>query len=364
MLPRGLDVNFDPDGPGTGGLYGAECPPEDALVHIISVPWQLTASYGRGTRHGPQAILQASQQVDLADVTFGPVYQRGLAWICGEAIVGRRNDALEAIALEVIAAGGASGSAPLDALAERVSAGGDATNDWVYAHACAAWDAGRVPAVVGGDHSSPYGLIRASAERVPELGVLHIDAHADLRDAYLGFRWSHASIFHNVLRDCASVTRLVGVGWRDMGARELERIAREPDRIHAWTDQRLAAAQLGGMPFTEIARELVQALPEHVHVSIDIDGLDPALCPRTGTPVPGGLAWREVEYLLDLLSRERRVVSFDLCEVSPGPGGVTEDDAWDAIVGARLLYKLCGAAVVSRVRAEAGAAAGVAGDPG
>jgi len=350
MLPRGLDVDFDPDGPGEDGLYGAECVPEDALVHVVSVPWQLTASYRRGTRHGPAAIRQASMQVDLADLAFGPVYQRGIAWIDGEAEVGALNDAHEDDALAVIASGGASAS---DGRVRRVNAAGDTMNRWVYARAQAALSAGRIPAVVGGDHSAPFGLVQAVAETVDQLGVLHIDAHADLRVAYLGFRWSHASVFHNVLAACPNVRPLVGVGWRDMGAAELDRVAAEPERIHAWTDLRLADAQLAGRPFSEVARAIVDALPEHVHVSIDIDGLDPTLCPQTGTPVPGGLSWREVEHLLRLLARSRTICSFDLCEVSPGADGVTEEDAWDAIVGARLLYKLCGAAVVSRLRREA-----------
>ena len=351
MLPPGLSVDFDPDGPGADGLFGAGCPVEDALVHVISVPWQPTASYRRGTRYGPRAIHRASLQIDLADPLFGPAYRAGIAWVCGESVVGTRSDALEGDALTVIESGGVAGDPALLARAERVTAGGDAVNQWVAEHARAARALGRIPAVVGGDHSSPFGLLDAVAETEPELGVLHIDAHADLRAAYLGFRWSHASIFHNVLAACPSVTRLVGVGWRDMGAQEQAVVAADP-RVMAFTDPLLAREQLRGRPFVDLVHEVVAALPEAVHISVDIDGLDPSLCPNTGTPVPGGLSWREVELLLDEVSRARRIVSFDLCEVSPGPLGVTEEDAWDAIVGARLLYKLCGAAVVSRMRSE------------
>ena len=364
MRPSGPALDFDPDGPGGQGLYGVPCPPEDALVHVIAVPWEATASYRRGTRHGPAAIYQASVQVDLADSSYGAVYRAGLAWIDGEAVVGALQDSVESDALAVIEAGGAGADDALRAATARVDAAGDAMVAWVRQRADAALDAGRIPAVVGGDHSSPMGLIAAVAAREPELGVLHIDAHADLREAYLGFRWSHASIFHNVLAACPSVTQLVGVGWRDMGAREVERIRASGDRITAWTDARLADAQLAGRPFLDVVADIVERLPPRVHVSIDIDGLDPTLCPHTGTPVPGGLSWREVEALLQAVSRARTIVSFDLCEVGPGPHGVTEEDAWDAIVGARLLYKLCGAAVRSGADGDGGStAAGATPDP-
>jgi agmatinase len=352
MLPKGPPLDFDPDGPAEDGLYGVDCPLDDALVHVIAVPWQATASYRRGTRHGPAAIFRASGQIDLHDVSFGPVYKAGLAWIDGEADIGSLQDSVEDNALAVIEAGGAGDDPLLVSLTARVTAAGDQVNARVGDLARKALAAGRIPAVVGGDHSSPFGLIEAVARHYPQLGVLHLDAHADLRSAYLGFRWSHASIFHNVLEHCPSVERLVGVGWRDMGRSELERIAREPGRISAWTDQRLADAQLSGRSFADVVNDIVAELPPFVHISIDIDGLDPTLCPNTGTPVPGGVSWREVELLLRTVAQTRTITSFDLCEVGPGPGGVTEEDTWDAIVGARLLYKLCGAAVVSRQRAQ------------
>jgi agmatinase len=194
--------------------------------------------------------------------------------------------------------------------------------------------------VLGGDHSAPYGAIKAVAERWPGVGILHVDAHADLRQAYMGFRWSHASIFHNVL-ELEGVGRLVGVGYRDVGTREWARIESDVERIKVFSDPVLAHDAARGRPWLETCREIVAALPKHVYVSFDIDGLDPTLCPSTGTPVPGGLSFREATMLLEVLSASRQVVGFDLCEVAPGP---TE---WDANVGARLLYRLAGCAVRS-----------------
>ena len=349
--PSGPPCDIDPDGPGGDGLYGIDCPVEDALLHIIAVPWQATASYRRGTRHGPRAIHQASVQVDLHDHTYGPIWRSGIAWIDGEAAVGVVHDRIEPDALAVIEAGGV-GSPELERRAAAVDVVAADVHAWVRKHASHAFEHGRIPAVVGGDHSSPYGLILESARRHPGLGVLQVDAHADLRVAYLGFRHSHASIFYNVLEDCPQVSALVGVGWRDTGASEARYWRARPDRIRPFTENWLAERQVRGDCFADTARDIVAALPPVVHVSIDIDGLDPVLCPRTGTPVPGGLSWRELEHLLRVVSQQCQIVSFDLCEVSPGPVGVTEDDTWDAIVGARLLYKLCGAALSSRLPVE------------
>jgi len=345
--PRSPSADVDLNGRGANRLFGVPCGLADALLHVIAVPWQATASYRRGTRHGPAAIYQASTQVDLHDLCFGNVCRSGIAWIDGEEKVGALHDSVEDDALAVIEADGAH-TEVLRAKAARVDAAAEEVHRWVRGHAARAFERGCVPAVVGGDHSCPHGLIVESARRHPGLGVLHIDAHADLRAAYLGFRYSHASIFYNVLAECPEIEKLVGVGWRDVGGEEVDRWVSQQERIRPFLERELAEKAMAGTPFAEVAREIIASLPPQVHISIDIDGLDPALCPHTGTPVPGGLSWREVEWLLKVVSQERHIVSFDLCEVSPGPLGLTDEDTWDAIVGARLLHKLCGAAVFSR----------------
>jgi agmatinase len=196
---------------------------------------------------------------------------------------------------------------------------------------------------LGGDHSVPFGAIRAHAETYPGLGILHLDAHADLRDAYGGFTWSHASIFHNVMTKIDGVGRLVQVGVRDLGQAERDMIASSNGRIVTFYDADLATRKEEGVPFATIADEIVAALPHDVYLSWDIDGLDPTLCPGTGTPVPGGLSWNEAIGLLRALVRaKKRIVGLDLCEVAPG------ETEWDANVGARLLYKMIGFALLTQ----------------
>ncbi len=195
---------------------------------------------------------------------------------------------------------------------------------------------GKIVGLVGGDHSTPYGLIRAVAEKEERIGVLQIDAHADLREAYEGFQHSHASIMHNVLADISGVESLVQVAVRDLSEEEARRIEADP-RITAFYDRTLANNRFEGMTWNEQCRRIVEKLPAKVYVSFDIDGLTPENCPHTGTPVPGGVTFNEAAYLLAAIPASgRKIVGFDLCEVVPAPA-----DDWDANVGARVLYKLC-----------------------
>jgi agmatinase len=136
----------------------------------------------------------------------------------------------------------------------------------------------------------------------------------------------------------------VGLGWRDVGRGEREFIDAHPDRVTAYFDFEVQRRLAEGTPLLALVDEIIRHLPEKVHVSFDIDGLDPSLCPHTGTPVPGGLSFFQVQLLLRRLAAQRHIVSFDLNEVAPGPEG----DEWDANVGARILYKLAGAALASQ----------------
>ena len=204
---------------------------------------------------------------------------------------------------------------------------------------------GKLVATVGGDHGSIYGAIAAHAHAYPGMGILHLDAHADLRDAYEGFTWSHASIFHNVVRRLPEVSRLVQVGLRDISEAELALVDSSGGRVVIHSDPELKRRGFDGEPWARQVDRMVQGLPEQIYLSFDIDGLDPTLCPHTGTPVPGGLSFPEATALVAGVVRSgRRIVGMDLNEVAPGPEG----DEWDGNVGARLLYKMIGWALRSQ----------------
>ncbi len=337
-------MHFDPGAASTtdSGLFGLPHGPDDAHVHVMGVPYEATTSYRRGTAHAPEAILAASRQIDLFDLRFGRPYERGLWMAPVDAEIARWNDEARALAAPLIQKGGAEGGD--ERAVRRVDALGDAVAERVRAFFDERLEAGRLPVLVGGDHSTPLGAIAACAGRFPGIGVLQFDAHADLRPAYEGFRHSHASILENVLREVDGVARLVQVGIRDLCEQEFDTIQSDA-RIDAVFADDLASARFDGRA-SELARKTIALLPSTVYVTFDVDGLDPTLCPNTGTPVPGGLLWDEAMVWLTALAQSgKRVVGLDLNEVSPGPEGDPGGTSWDAIVGARLLYRLIGAAL-------------------
>ncbi len=334
---------FDPDAaaqPGSG-IFGLSSTREQARIVLTPVPFDATTSYGKGTADGPEAIRDASAQVDLYDVRFGRVYERGIFMEAEKKRIRKLNEDATELGKPIIKAGGAS-TKKLQAAAAKVNAICESVNTIVHDETAKVLAEGRVPGLVGGEHAMSFGAIRACAEAMGEIGILQIDAHMDLRDAFEGFQWSHASIMHNVMSKLAKVTKLVQVGIRDFGEGEVKFAAAQGRRIVTHLDDQWSARLDDGARFSELCRGAVEALPEKVYVSFDIDGLDPSLCPHTGTPVPGGLSFNQAVHLLDTLRLSgRKVIGFDLVEVSPG--GKSE---WDANVGARILYKLCGIASV------------------
>lgn len=341
-----MTMDFDPNAASgiDSGLFGLPHGPDDARVHVLGMPFEATTSYRGGTAHGPAAVLAASRQIDLFDLRFGKPYEAGIWMAPIEGRVHAWNAAARALTAPLIEKGGAD---PSDAATvARVDEIGDEINGNVRAFFDERLDGGhepRLPVLLGGDHSTPFGAIAACADHYPGLAVLQFDAHADLRPAFEGFRWSHASIMHNVLEEIGNVSKIVQVGIRDLCEQEYDAL-RGPAPVTALFDTDLDAARFDGRT-RALARETLAALPDDIYISFDIDALDPTLCPNTGTPVPGGLRWDELMVWLDELQRSgKRVVGLDLNEVSPGPEGDPDGTSWDAIVGARLLYRLIGAA--------------------
>ncbi len=337
MKPLDPNAAAAPD----SGIFGLSDWPEDARVVLVPVPWEATTSYGGGTVDGPRAILQASRQVDLFDIETGRPYAAGIALLPELADVRRWNDAAQRAVRTILADDSAANAdlrTQVDELSERMNAHVQSTVQcWL--------DAGKLVGVVGGDHSVAFGAIAAHAARYPGLGILHFDAHADLRRAYSGFEWSHASIMENVLRRIPNVSKLVQVGIRDLCEEEHERIAASRGRVRAFYDAELARERFGGVSWAQQVECMLEDLPRKIYVSFDIDGLDPVLCPHTGTPVPGGLSFQEACYVLSaLVASGRRIVGFDLVEVAPA----TDGSEWDGNVAARLLYKLVGWALRSQ----------------
>lgn len=308
-------------------IFGIHSKLQDAPVVLIPVPWEVTTSYGDGTSQGPAIVERASHQVDLWDSTFkNIVEQKGVFMFEELKDIRALNDKLKPKALDAVA---------------EVNTASDKVNEMVYKKAKENLAAGKVVGVVGGDHSCPIGLIKALSEKFgTQYAVLHFDAHADLRKSYQGFNHSHASIMYNVMNFSGSPQKLVQVGIRDFCEEELERIQKSEGKIKTFFDDQIKERQFTGSTWAKICDEIISELPENIYISFDIDGLEPTLCPSTGTPVVGGLTFSEFNFLFKKINEhKKRVIGFDLCEVAG-----TE---WDANVGARVLFKLCGLALAT-----------------
>jgi len=307
---------------------------EQSDIHVLPAPWEVTVSYGSGTAAGPEEILNASAQVDLYDAKYPKGWQQGVFMLEEDERWRKTGEQLRELALEYLNA------LELDEVGPEEQKTLDQINDkctayhlWVEKKIAGILAQGKKAILLGGDHSTSLGAIRAHKAKFGDFGILQIDAHADLRIAYEGFEYSHASIMYNVLKEQLA-TNLTIVGLRDYCHQEADMIASDA-RIHAFTDQQMKSDRFEGKTWAAQVAEIIETLPQQVYLSFDIDGLYPSLCPNTGTPVPGGMELEEVVYLVDAVKASgRTLIGMDLVEVSPG------EDEWDANVGARALYTL------------------------
>jgi agmatinase len=338
MVETSKEKDFNPNGVGlkNGNFIGLPFTEEKAEVVLLPVPWDVTVSYGGGTALAPQAILEASTQLDLFDLDIKDAWKRGIFFQTVNKSIQDRRTELRPKAekyIEFIEKGGnVSGNIEMKSLLDEINVECEALNVFVYNETKKLLEAGKLVGLIGGDHSAPLGYLKALSEKHERFGVLQIDAHQDLRNSYEGFTYSHASVFYNALQFKA-IKKLVQLGIRDCCDEEVERAEKE-ERISVFFDQRLKEEQFKGADWNTQCDEIIAALPGNVYISFDIDGLDPKLCPNTGTPVPGGLQFSEVIFLFKkIIESGRRIIGFDVCECG--------NEEWDANVAARIIYKLC-----------------------
>ncbi|AGH96453.1 agmatinase family protein [Pseudobdellovibrio exovorus] len=333
------------------GIFGIPYSEAESRLVLLPVPWEVTTSYGKGASNGPRIIRQASEQIDLFDFETKNAYEQGYFMREISEQVLSNSQKYKALAQEVISlrTERSEDTAKIDSLVNQVNTASRELTEWVYQQTKGILDSGKLFGLVGGDHSTPLGAIKAicekhSANGQSEVGVLHIDAHSDTRKAYQGFEQSHASIMYNVMNLATKPKKLVQVGIRDFCEEEYDFVQSRPD-VKTFFDIALKQRLLKGESWASVATDIIQELPQKVYISFDIDGLDPRFCPSTGTPVIGGLSADEVFFLFNLLAQSgRQIVGFDLNEVSSGEA---EESEWDGNVGARMLYKLCNWTVVT-----------------
>jgi len=282
--PTGLPQNF-------AGLAPEDSALETSRVAILPVPYDFSVSYQSGTRWGPAAILAASRNMEVWDDELGATYR------CGIHTLPELEPTSEGPSEQV----------------KRV----ELAMDWVYAQ-------GKAPVMLGGEHSITAGAVRAALKRHPRLSVLQLDAHADMRDHYLDSPDSHACVMRRIRELCPASS----VGIRSLSEEEAEHLRAHPAPI--WSTRQFRALR-GDWS------SILATLTDEVFITFDLDGLDPACLPGTGTPEPGGLDWFEASDLIGAVAAHKRIVGFDVVELAPLPGNVASD-----FLAARMTYRMIG----------------------
>ena len=328
------------------GFIGGRLDPKEATLVLLPVPWEATVSFGEGTAKAPDAIRVSSHQLDVENYHYIKPYSAGIAMLETDKSLFELSNKARKKALKVIKAL-ESGKKNKKAL-KFVNEASEILNDSVYEKSIQQLKKGKFVGLVGGDHSCPLGLIKALSDTQNEnFGILHVDAHHDLREAYEGFTYSHASIFYNVMNSCHNVSNLIQIGIRDYSKEEANRMIDYGYKGACLYDTLMQQELASGKSLEDVFSPYINQLPKNVYLSIDIDGLEPLNCPNTGTPVPGGLRYGELEHLIFMIVKSgRNIIGFDLCEVG------NSSDGWDANVGARVLYQLCGALLASNKKIE------------
>jgi len=339
--------SFDPNGTGAVNkqIFGLPFNFDESAIVLLPVPWEVTVSYHEGTARGPQAIAEASPQLDLADYDYPEAWKSGFFMLDIDKDWLRKSDVLRPKAHERIMSIeqgiDISGNHYFSQALKEINQASHELNHWVFEQVSTLMKRNKLPGIIGGDHSVPLGGIRAIAQQHESFGILQIDAHADLHEQFEDFTYSHASIMHHALK-VDQMSKIVQVGVRDIAPMEMDVINANKWRISCFQDQDIKRARYEGQCWQDICEAIISQLPQKVYISFDIDGLDPKLCPNTGTPVPGGLEWEEAAYLLaGVVDSGRNIIGFDLCEVA------TDQKQWNGNVGARVLFKLCALAAKS-----------------
>lgn len=311
-----------------GSIFGLPYNLEEASLVFVPVHLDVTVSYGQGTCKAPSLILEESTQLDLSLASIDQPWQLKMA-MYDRVVKASQNEIHRGRATNVIKALESGKPAEIEQI-EFVNEFCGETHHKIEKLTASLLDLDKIVAVIGGDHSSPLGLIRALGKR-DEFGILQIDAHMDLRNSYEGFQYSHASIMHNALKE-EGVRSLTQVGIRDFCEEEETYVESTNKSVEVFYDESLYKERLNGTSWAKQVERIIETLPEKVYVSFDMDGLDPSLCPNTGTPVAGGLQFNEAIYLIEQVVRSgKTIIGFDVCEAG--------NDPWDANVAARIIYR-------------------------
>ncbi len=330
---------FDPSGVGVknGHFIGLPFSETEANIIFLAAPWDVTVSYSAGTSRAASNIIAASAQLDLYDYSVADAWKNGIFFKNESEKWLQINDKWRKKAKKYIyfleQGGDINQSPKMKKILAQINEICEDFKHYIFQETRHLLAQGKLVGLVGGDHSTPLGFLEALATQHQDFGILHLDAHCDLRRAYEGFTNSHASIFYNALK-INNITKITQVGIRDCCQEEIDLVDNLSEKVTIFFDHQLKENSYQGESWAATCDKIIATLPDKVYISFDIDALDPKLCPTTGTPVPGGLEYQEAVFLLEKLAKsDKKIIGFDLVEV----GGSAE---WDGNVAARLLYKM------------------------
>ncbi|MBR4951672.1 MAG: arginase family protein [Alistipes sp.] len=340
-------TKFDPNGivPDNGNYFGFPIDAEDAALVLISAPWDTTVATRAGSSYAPDAIIEASRFVDFHEPMAPNSWRKGIATLPIDYSIQDMSHRLRSDADKIINMSHSDADYIINNLMHdrrlrRINEASGQVNEKIYEQSKMWLKRGKIVGLVGGDHSTSYGNIRAVSECYDDFGVLQIDAQCNLKEECYGFSHSHLSVMHNVLSDVKNLKRLVAVGVREFSPREWQR-SEDDERIRLFTGQYIWSSHFEGVNWATLCDQIIAELPENVYISLDIDGLTVECSPHTGTTISGGLRFPEVVYLMSkIVGSGRKIVGFDLTEVVPDV-----DDKTDAVIAARLLFKMCSMAL-------------------
>ncbi|MBQ5701442.1 MAG: arginase family protein [Alistipes sp.] len=330
-----------------GGFYFRDAMAvQDAEIVLVSAPWAVTSAAGQGAAYTPDAIIDASTSVSLYDAVSGISIEGKVAtaevdYDLQESSLQLGGDAAKVVS-HIEDGGTISGDYFLRKIG-KINIGFRDMHRSVGKRVFRFADKGKIVGVVGGDHSVSLGAVRSISSVYPDMGVLFIDGHCDLRQSGKIFAYSHLSIARNIIDEVPQIAKLVQVGARDMSLEEAEFAASHP-KIALYGQEKMARDIYNGENWHSICEKIVSELPEKVYISLDIDALTPEHCPNTKRPVAGGMTFDQVVYLINCVAESgRNIIGFDLTEIVP-----ENENNIDAAIGARMLVKLCAAALKSK----------------
>ncbi len=327
-------------------IFGLPHNKEEAKIHIIGFPSAITVSGGEGAEFGPMGILDGSLQIEL----FNKNYPQN-AWLPGIfmypinkkfiriSLRGRKN--FQRMINLMGEKNDFDAKKQIKELAKKVDENCNFLHQVQEREVAAALKKNKIVGFIGGCHSSMFAAIKAHASIYKSFTILHFDAHHDLRKAYEGVKYSHASIMYNVLENIPQVKKIVSVGIRSYGEDEYKYAKENKKRIKTFYADDVIGFNYNKVWKLFLKQIVLSISTKEVYISFDIDCFEPYLCPSTGTPVPGGFNMWQTKQLIDVVANKKKIIGFDLSEVVP-------KTRIDKVVAAEVLYHLCVRALQSQ----------------